>query len=885
MSGLFLSETEQHLIPLQNVAADVSIIDCIASVTLSQTYLNEANKPVEAIYKFPIYESAAVYSFEAVVDGSVIRGVCKEREQAAKEYNAAIAAGDRAFLLEEQKADIFQISVGNIPPGKPVAIRISYIHECKTDETNDELRFTIPTTIAPKTYGTFTPPSGTNLLPGGTTYSGSADYTLSVVIDARMAAGPVLELSSPTHQIKVSLDAANPKHARATLALDTVYLDKDFVLVLKSTGLDKPRAVLEEDTRTGTKSCMVTFVPKFTLKSAPTEIIFVLDRSGSMEGENISFARTALLLFLKSLPQSCKFNIIGFGSGYELLFPNSVDYNEESLTKAVQHVEKVDADLGGTEILPPLQAAVREPLNNGWQRSIIALTDGEVYQPDSVFAFAAQISSSQPTRFFTLGVGSSVSHLLVNGLARAGLGSAEFVGAGERMEAKVVKLIKAGTKGFVRDYKVTWLPPSVLAAAQLHSSTVPTSEIQPRTTSTSFFDNDIPSDAPPAPDPETPAHAVPLVQPAPFRAPPLYAGTRYIAFAILDAKLPNPTSVTVSGVGPDGPIVLEVPISALVRVGAGGDGDSTALPTIHTMAAKKLVQDMVEGTSWIHLGAMGDRVEVDEARVRAEAVRIGTTYGLASKYTSYVAVQLLQGAEKLVGTPERIIVPSRAPEAPSYGGYAMPTVMTTSVAFDSITLPMMPMMAQAAPVYTRAIRRVAHSQLVMESEEDEEDEVLPTTYSTTEQVTSWDGMPPEIEMSSSNFEDDEDEDDDMGFGLFDGGPVILAKPVADAVPVDSNSSPEQKLLLLVSLQKFDGSFPFDSKLFALDPKVSTGPPSGRTQEEWATAFALAIMLTVLKALKDEWELVADKAQEWLDARIGEVGRKVLVEAAKIQFEA
>ncbi|XP_063857438.1 von Willebrand factor A domain-containing protein 5A-like [Scylla paramamosain] len=54
--------------------------------------------------------------------------------------------------------------------------------------------------------------------------------------------------------------------------------------------------------------------------SSRNEIIFVIDRSGSMHGEKIESARATLLLFLKSLPLGCLFNIVSFGSSFSVLF-------------------------------------------------------------------------------------------------------------------------------------------------------------------------------------------------------------------------------------------------------------------------------------------------------------------------------------------------------------------------------------------------------------------------------------------------------------------------------------------------------------------------------------------------------------------------------------
>jgi uncharacterized protein with von Willebrand factor type A (vWA) domain len=128
---------------------------------------------------------------------------------------------------------------------------------------------------------------------------------------------------------------------------------------------------------------MFSFVPKFLEEDEDEddleglgEFIFVLDRSGSMSGTGIRLAREAAVFFLKSLPSSCRFNIVSFGSSHSKMFPEPVEYNDENLNKAVSEVSSYQADMGGTEIYSPLQ----EIFNHAPQfpRSVFLLTDGEV---------------------------------------------------------------------------------------------------------------------------------------------------------------------------------------------------------------------------------------------------------------------------------------------------------------------------------------------------------------------------------------------------------------------------------------------------------------------------------------------------------------------------
>ena len=94
-----------------------------------------------------------------------------------------------------------------------------------------------------------------------------------------------------------------------------------------------------------------------------------------MGGGRIAKTKEALQYFVRALPEGCKFNIIGFGSEVKLLFPTSQTYSSESLQQATYHVDKIEADLGGTELLAPLKGIFSNQPELGF-RNIFVLTDG-----------------------------------------------------------------------------------------------------------------------------------------------------------------------------------------------------------------------------------------------------------------------------------------------------------------------------------------------------------------------------------------------------------------------------------------------------------------------------------------------------------------------------
>ena len=73
-----------------------------------------------------------------------------------------------------------------------------------------------------------------------------------------------------------------------------------------------------------------------------------MDRSGSMNGDSIEAVRRALQLCLRSLEEGDAFDVVGFGSTFQTLFGAPRPYAQASLDEASAHVERLQADLGGT---------------------------------------------------------------------------------------------------------------------------------------------------------------------------------------------------------------------------------------------------------------------------------------------------------------------------------------------------------------------------------------------------------------------------------------------------------------------------------------------------------------------------------------------------------
>lgn len=90
------------------------------------------------------------------------------------------------------------------------------------------------------------------------------------------------------------------------------------------------------------------------LSKYPCDYVFLLDRSGSMNGPKITLAKQALVIILKSLPEGSTFNIVSFGSEFEKMFEESIPVTYENIQKAIGLSKSFQADMGGTELLTPI---------------------------------------------------------------------------------------------------------------------------------------------------------------------------------------------------------------------------------------------------------------------------------------------------------------------------------------------------------------------------------------------------------------------------------------------------------------------------------------------------------------------------------------------------
>lgn len=451
--GLLTKESGN--IPLINVDVSALLIGRGAKVKVIQKFQNLEKSPLEAVYKFPLPEGAAVCGFKAIIGEKVITAYVEERDKAFEYYDNALMDGDGAYLFDQERPNIFTLSIGNLNPGSSAAIEIEYITLLETHDK--EVRFFLPTTISPR----YIPnnisdddgiPVGEKINP---VYSTDNPYGLSISIDIENAEN-IEAVESPSHSIVTKIESS---FIKVKFSAEMAKMDRDFVLnILNRKGFEscaylcsyKDMDYIQVDCSFPEKNFSAS-VDK-NLKQTDKEMIFVLDCSGSMAGSSIDEAKRAIEIFLKGLENGINFNIYRFGSNFQKLFNSAVPYTKRNLKDALQYISETEADLGGTEILMPLQDIFNNNKENN--TDIILITDGEVGNEYEIISLAKENSGKK--RIFTVGIGYGPNEYFIKQAAKCSGGSSELVAPGERIEPKILRLFNKVKEASLHDLKIIW---------------------------------------------------------------------------------------------------------------------------------------------------------------------------------------------------------------------------------------------------------------------------------------------------------------------------------------------------------------------------------------------------------------------------------------------
>ena len=134
--------------PLRHTEVEIRVQGRVASVRVTQRFTNPYPEPIEAVYLFPLPADAAVHAYELQVGARGLRGEVKRRAEARRVYERARDEGRTAGLLDQEWPNVFTQQVANILPGEGVTVVLQYVELLPFRQGAYELVF--PLVVGPR---------------------------------------------------------------------------------------------------------------------------------------------------------------------------------------------------------------------------------------------------------------------------------------------------------------------------------------------------------------------------------------------------------------------------------------------------------------------------------------------------------------------------------------------------------------------------------------------------------------------------------------------------------------------------------------------------------------------------------------------------------------
>ncbi len=455
--------TRMSMLEMQQHHVTVRIDGQIAVTTVDQVFRNPTGQRLEATYFFPVPKGGRLDSFAMEVDGKMVEAELLDAGKARQIYEEIVRKALDPALLEYAGRDLIKVRIFPIEPGSTKPVKLRYTQLLSRD--GNLVRFAYPLN----------------------TEKFSASPVGSMMVKVEVSANqPITTIYSPTHTI----DVTRPNATKAVIGFEVnnARSETDFELFfsaprkpgkVEANEIDLALLTFHEGLAGGQGGYFLL------LASAPwkapdtaaisKDVLFVVDTSGSMQGDKIKQAQRALLYCLRGLNKGDRFGVVGFATEAQAVFDRLVSVDEASRSKAEAAVAAMTAR-GGTAIEAALQLTmqtVRERDDKGRPMSVVFLTDGQptvgARDVETLLRVAQKQTDGQNVRVFTFGIGSDVNTHLLDRLAQETKAVSQYVLPSEDIEVKVSSFfarisnpVLTNVKLEVDGVKVSQLYPQVL---------------------------------------------------------------------------------------------------------------------------------------------------------------------------------------------------------------------------------------------------------------------------------------------------------------------------------------------------------------------------------------------------------------------------------------
>ncbi len=427
---IFDHPDHKHAVALPvDISANIEVNGLVAYAQIKQVFINPYNLALEGKYQFPLPEDAAIKHLKIKLGEQEIIGQIMEKQAAKASYKKAKAQGKKASLVQQQRANLFTNNIANIPAQSTVIVTLEFIMPVRFNDNSLDL--TLPLAMTARydngNYQRSPAQQETNLIaPRASTL---ADSQASINIELNAGAA-ISTITSNSHNIKTKALTNDQSSYLVTLSQAQAIANRDFTLHWQLQPSQQPQVSSFSEQVAGEYFTLLTFLPPKIEKTTrfARDIIFIIDTSGSMQGDSMTQAKASLQQAILQLNEKDSFNIIAFNNTVDLLFPITHMASQNNMIQAQNFINRLQAD-GGTEMYRPLSQALvmaqAQQQTTKAIRQVVFITDGAVANEFELMQLLD--GAQQNFRLFTVGIGAAPNGYFMKKAAQFGRGSYVFI--------------------------------------------------------------------------------------------------------------------------------------------------------------------------------------------------------------------------------------------------------------------------------------------------------------------------------------------------------------------------------------------------------------------------------------------------------------------------
>ncbi|MDR3204032.1 MAG: VIT and VWA domain-containing protein [Deltaproteobacteria bacterium] len=401
------------------VELNVKIEGQKAQVLLRQTIRNTSKSPIELDFLAPLPLDGQVAGLTLVSNGKELVGKLYDKDEAFKVYRQIVETLKDPALIEYAGRSLFRARVFPVAPGQKTTLELSMDYLLPKDNQRVDFNFPLAGPLSKgKVIGlqeVMVSVKGSGL---SGVYSPLEGAQVTSIGDGGYRAEYKLNDSPPLGSFPLFYQLDSGPVGALVLSHRPQADEDGFFLFLADPAADPPGQKEEKMGKT---------------------VIFVLDRSGSMNGIKFTQAQQALKFVLERLDEKDNFNLVDFSDSASLFKPESLAMNQENRKAAAAYVDNLRAG-GGTNVGQALSSGLGL-VNKGQPTYLVFLTDGQpttgTTNEDKLLGLASSLNTDRGAVIFSFGVGFDVNARLLDRLSSQGAGFSTFVGEDESIESRV----------------------------------------------------------------------------------------------------------------------------------------------------------------------------------------------------------------------------------------------------------------------------------------------------------------------------------------------------------------------------------------------------------------------------------------------------------------